>query len=278
MSAYSHGLPGLLALRHGWPQQTDYGLTASTARGLSPDAPISFESCNSATGGDDSVAGAVATATQHPVTAWIGRTSYREVNRGTGGVVGSEIWPEESSIDWTEMWSQTRGRTPTRVTVAPASSPGDFSGVYEITARLPQTRRFPVGAGRSVHLTISAASDYVGMQGLTVYGVLHRVRGGSDDDVGGSRRFAVGSTTAFAWPNLEADLPLPWCHRLRERDRHHPLTVDRPISGHTSSGARRARSMRASVDASGVAWNSISRIFRQTWYWRRAWARRPSRT
>jgi hypothetical protein len=207
LEAYSHGLPGLLALRHGWPGQDDYGLTTSEARGLSPgsfspEATLSFDSCNSATEGDgESLAQAVATATQRPVQGWVGRTSYREVNRGAGGVVASEIWPTGGSFDWTELASQLRGRHPEQVTIAPASSPGDFSGSYEITARLPRTRRFPVGSNQRVLLTISAFSDIPTMQGLSIFVLLHRE---VDEDVGPPRRFAIGSTAVFEWQGLTA--------------------------------------------------------------------------
>jgi hypothetical protein len=206
LNAYSHGVPGLLALRYGWSGHENYGLSTSQARGLSPeafasDATLSFDSCNSATTGDDgSLAQAVATSTQRAVQGWIGRTSYRQVNRGTGGVVGSEIWPSGGGFDTTELWSQLRGRAPREVSVAPERSPGDFEGGYEITARLPRTRRFPVGAGQTVKLTITAHSEYAGMQGLSIYVLLHR----GDDDIGGSRRFTVGGSATFEWPNLSA--------------------------------------------------------------------------
>jgi len=209
LDAYSHGVPGLLALRHGWPGQDDYGLTVSEARSLSPDAfasdsTVSFDSCNSATaGGEESIAQSVATSTQRPVRAWIGRTSYRDVNRGTGGVAPSEIWPSGGSFDVKELGSQLLGRHPERVTVAPERSPGNFEGGYEITARLPRTRRFPVASGQTVHLTISADSDFVGMQGLPVFVVLNREQRWIDDEVGASGRVDVGSSTTIEWPALE---------------------------------------------------------------------------
>src|SRR5438093_2902954 len=129
LEAYSHGTPGLLALRHGWPGKQDYGLTVADARGLSPDAfaadaTLSFDSCNSATPDQGvSIAGATATATQKPVVAWTGRTSYGQVNRGTGGVVASEILPSGGRPDVKELGSQLMGRYPERVTVAPERAP-----------------------------------------------------------------------------------------------------------------------------------------------------------
>jgi hypothetical protein len=87
LEAYSHGTPGLLALRHGWPGTPDYGLTTAQTKALSPtvftdDAAISFDSCNSGTApwGEPSLAQAVANATQRPVGGWTGRTSYHDIN------------------------------------------------------------------------------------------------------------------------------------------------------------------------------------------------------
>jgi hypothetical protein len=50
------------------------------------------------------------------VTAWIGRTSYREVNKGTGGVVGSEVMPGGiRTLDPTDALA-----TPARLAIAMA--------------------------------------------------------------------------------------------------------------------------------------------------------------
>jgi hypothetical protein len=210
MDAYSHGLPGLLALRHGWPGQKDYGLTTGQAKSLSPasfapDATISFDSCNSATGDEDSLAQSVANSTQRAVRGWTGRTSYRKVNAGTGGVVASEIMPSFPHVDTTELGSQLIGRYPRPVIVAPESSPGDFSSWYSITARLPQTRKFQVKSGQSVKVNISAQSEYTGVQGLSIYVLLNReVNNWFDDEIGESRRFAIGTSTTEEWTNLDA--------------------------------------------------------------------------
>lgn len=212
LEAYSHGTPGLLALRHGWPGKSDYGLTAAQARSLAPrvfteDARISFDSCNSATGDDESLAQAVANSTQRPVQGWTGRTSYRLVNRGEGGVIASEIWPSGARRpDTTELGSQLMGRHPSQVTVAPTRSSGDFASSFAITARLPQTRLFPVAQGGSVRISVDAHSEYTGVQGSRIWLLLHRsVENWFDSDIGSPRAFTIGGGPAtFSWSGLEA--------------------------------------------------------------------------
>jgi hypothetical protein len=202
MEAYGHGTPGLLAMRHGWPGQADYGLSTAQAKSLSPsafapDATISFDSCNSA-----AVAEAIAQSTERPAQGWVGRTSYHDVNVGTGGVRGSEVFTE-GGVDPTEAGSRMLGRDPEKLTYAPASSSGDFQSYYSITARLPKTRRFPVGAHGTVSLTISAQSEVEAIRGGQVTVILHKENRFFDDDIDPTHEVEIGKSGTFAWSGLE---------------------------------------------------------------------------
>lgn len=200
LDAFSHGLVGLLALRYGW-DEPNYGLSVAEAQLLTPapfapGARVSLDSCNAGTGGDGSLAQAMAQAIQHAVTAWTGRTSYREFNRPDEfpqpRVRGSEIWPDTASRpDFTELGSQLRGRHPDQFTFAPRHSPGDWTGAFSITARLPKTRTFAVAAGQDVHVTIAATSDYTHADGMATTVQLHRVDTFFDDDVDPNQEFLV---------------------------------------------------------------------------------------
>jgi hypothetical protein len=121
---FSHGVPGLVALRHGWGDKApDYGLSIADIARINPakftdDATLEFNSCNSATDTDGtSIAQSLADRTRHPVTGWTGRTSYAGVNRGTCTVGPSTI----SSVRelFTEGFSRLRGRTPHKVEIKP---------------------------------------------------------------------------------------------------------------------------------------------------------------
>jgi hypothetical protein len=221
LNVFSHGVPGMLTLRYNWPGQGDYGLTRGDARTLAPSvfvpgAPLRFDSCNTATDPsllpgipdeDVSLAQVVANRTGLPVAAWIGRTSYRLVNRGRGGVIGSEIWPDESDFDPTEAYSSVlRQRTPRLVTTAPEHASGSFSSWFKMRARLPQTRDFPVAAGATVEVTIAATSADQPMQGARITVLLHRRTAEwyrKNDTM--SRQFAVvGSSSTLIWSDLAA--------------------------------------------------------------------------
>ncbi|MCA2211871.1 hypothetical protein [Jidongwangia harbinensis] len=218
LHVFSHGVPEQLALRYDWPGKEDYGLSISEARTLTPEAfhpqaAITFDSCNTATvlspGLRESgrgLAGEVADATERPVTAWTGRTSYRLVNKGTGDVVGSQIKPGGlNSIDLTEVLSQARGRTPEKVLTAPARSAGDWTSVFRMTARLPETRKFPVPENGSVTVTIEASSEYPAMQGAEISVILHRVVDwGRDEDHQAPQGVVVGKASETSWPGLPA--------------------------------------------------------------------------
>lgn len=217
LHVFSHGVPGMVMLRYNRPGVPDYGLNVTDARSLSPeqftsDAEITFDSCNTATDpslvpgieyGERSLAAEVADASGRPVAAWVGRTSYRQVNRGTGGVVGSEIMTGIRP-DFTELYSSVvRQRTPRGVITAPTRSPGDWTSWFRMRARLPETRRFPVAAGASLTVRILAESDFVPMQGAPITVVLHREVDWAADDSWSSRA-AVGQESVLTWPNLEA--------------------------------------------------------------------------
>jgi hypothetical protein len=219
LRVFSHGVPGMVTLRYGVTGLPNYGLDVAGARSLSReqfrlDAEITFDSCNTATDPsllpglpDDerSLAAEVADATGLPVTAWVGRTSYRQVNRGTGGVVGSEII-SGLRPDFTELYSSTlRQRTPQQVVTAPTRSPGDWTSWFRMRARLPETRRFPVSAGATVTVGIDADSDFVAMRGAPITVILHRE---VDRAVEGVRsgRATVGQETVLTWADCEAGI------------------------------------------------------------------------
>ncbi|MEV6488068.1 hypothetical protein AB0M20_05410 [Actinoplanes sp. NPDC051633] len=219
LHVFSHGVPGALTLRYNWPDHEDYGLSLAGARTLTPqafaaNADITFDSCNSGTDpsllpgldyGERSLAAEVADATERPVTAWSGRTSYRQVNRGTGGVMGSEVFGGGWRPDFTEVYSGTvRQRVPTEFVTPPSRSAGDWSSWFKMKARLPETRRFPVKDKGSVTATIAASSEFEPMQGAQITVILHRdVSWGRDDDLTGSPAAVVGQETATTWSDLE---------------------------------------------------------------------------
>lgn len=218
LHVFSHGLAEQLTLRYGWPDKENYGLSIGEARTLTPEAfhpraALTFDSCNTATvpmaglrESERGLAGEVADATERPVTAWTGRTSYRLVNKGTGDVVGSEVMPGGiNSIDATELLSQARGRVPEKVTTRPLRSGGDWTSEFRMTARLPETRKFPVPENGSVTVTIVASSDYPAMQGAEIRVILHRVVDRwFDEDWVAPEGVVVGKTSERNWPGLPA--------------------------------------------------------------------------
>lgn len=218
LHVFSHGVPGLVTLRYRGPDGPNSGLDVTGARALradrfTADADISFDSCNTATDpslapgipdDDHSLAAEVADATGRPVTAWVGRTSYRQVNRGTGGVIGSEIMSGGLRPDVTEAYSSIlRQRSPQLVTTAPTRSAGDWTSWFRMSARLPETRRFPVPAGATVAVRIDAHSEFAPMQGAQITVILHRdVDWGRDDAWSDTAR--VGQSTSLSWSDRPA--------------------------------------------------------------------------
>ncbi|WP_448810472.1 hypothetical protein [Agromyces bauzanensis] len=97
MKVFSHGLRGEVTLRYGWEGKANYGIDRSDAKRIdgevfSERAVIDLESCNGGTNKNgDSLAQSIADATGRTTFGWTGRTSYADVNRGTGGVRGSEF-------------------------------------------------------------------------------------------------------------------------------------------------------------------------------------------
>lgn len=123
---YSHGVPGLVALRYGWSSvgMPDYGLNLQHVARLSPskftpDATIEFNSCNTGTTtGEGNLAQAFANQADRPVRAWTGRTSYAGINRGACRVQGSRYALSTDAIS--EFWSRLRaGTTPQLRTFTP---------------------------------------------------------------------------------------------------------------------------------------------------------------
>ncbi len=118
---YSHGVPGLVALRYGWGgvNLPDYGLNLQDVARLvpskfTPGATIEFNSCNTGvgSGGQASVAQSFANQVGRPVEAWTGRTSYAGINRGTCRVQGSTYSLSTDAI--AEWWSRHRAGTAPR--------------------------------------------------------------------------------------------------------------------------------------------------------------------
>lgn len=136
---FSHGLPGMLTLRYGWDGAgaPNYGLSIPEVVRLRKepfhsDVEIEFNSCNTGSQTDDGIlAQELATHLDRPVKAWMGRTSYTDVNDGmadgTADILPSEIW--RGSLDTTEMLSQWwDGRVPRLIRFLPAyMSPGHFA-------------------------------------------------------------------------------------------------------------------------------------------------------
>ena len=123
---YSHGVPGLVALRYGWGDvgMPDFGLNLQDVARLSPskftpDATIEFNSCSTGiTTSQGNLAQAFANQTGRPVGAWTGRTSYAGINRGTCRVQGSSYSLSTDAI--TEFWRRRQaGTTPQFRTFAP---------------------------------------------------------------------------------------------------------------------------------------------------------------
>ena len=220
LRVFSHGVPGMVTLRYGWPGTENYGLSLSDARSLgsrtfAPDAEISFDSCNTATDpslfpgveyGEPSLAQEIADAAGVPVVAWLGRTSYRQVNRGLGGVQGSKIFSGGPRPDFTELYSTVvRQRVPRQGVTAPRYSSGDWSSWFRMKARLPESRRFPVPESRSVIVRITARSEYVPMQGAPISVVLNRDMGWrADEELPAKDHAIVGQERTLTWPNLPA--------------------------------------------------------------------------
>jgi hypothetical protein len=127
MVVYSHGLAGIATLRYGWGEKgkPDYGLSRDDARRIdgeifSDDALVDLESCQGGTnlkGG--SLAQVIADRTGRKAYGWTGRTSYKDVNRGTGGVRGSEY--DASRDAFREFWVRNfeAGAEPERKTFKP---------------------------------------------------------------------------------------------------------------------------------------------------------------
>jgi hypothetical protein len=162
ITVFSHGTPGYVALRYGWSGAglPNSGLSIAQVRSInaakfSVGASIEFDSCNTGTpDATGNLAQEAAYFTGVTVRAWTGRTSYAEVNDGSGdrdsAVHGSEV-SRHGKPDVTEIWSrikgsfETHGRTPVLKSFSPPGKRvGGFTSSFEIITRLPETRHFDV--------------------------------------------------------------------------------------------------------------------------------------
>jgi hypothetical protein len=127
LAIYSHGVEGFVTLRYGWSDKANYGLNRTDARAvdgriLSQGGIVDLESCQGGTNMDGgSLAQVLADTTGHNVEAWTGRTSYADVNAGTGPVRGSEYGLNSDALRewWVRNW--VAGDTPREVTFSPAA-------------------------------------------------------------------------------------------------------------------------------------------------------------
>ncbi len=76
-----------------------------------------------------------------------------------------------------------------------------WSGSYQLSGRLPETREFLVNTGAIV-LTISADTEFFRANGYPIYVVLHRRQGGADPAIGEAKPFSIGSEVTFSWSGL----------------------------------------------------------------------------
>jgi hypothetical protein len=97
------------------------------------------------------------------------------------------------------------GRDPHQETYAPSKSSGDFESFYSITARMPKTRTFAVGANGSVALKVTANSDYESIKGGLVTVILHREQPWytRDDSIEPTQQLKIGEAASFVWSGLE---------------------------------------------------------------------------
>lgn len=133
LTIFSHGLRGLVALRHGWDSVgwADYGLDLSDVSAIdpkkfAPNPTIEFDSCNSgvpAQRGGLSIAQALANRLSTQVGGWTGRTSYADINRGGCSVKSSGQTHNPFSVEtWSNLWSRIKaGGDPKYQIFQPAS-------------------------------------------------------------------------------------------------------------------------------------------------------------
>lgn len=217
-TVFSHGLAGQVTLRYGWGEQglDNYGLSMSQVRSFNPakfapGATFEFDSCNTGTTVDEgNLARETAYYTGTRVRAWTGRTSYSEVNDGPDdgdvSVQPSEVY--RNSMDWTEVYSRARGRTPVLTTFRPPGPRvGGFSSSFEISARLPATQHFTVPQGGTVVVRCSngtyvrpprdpVATDRIGINLLQTGSVW--------DSRVAYESLTVGAQDIAIFPNLDA--------------------------------------------------------------------------
>jgi hypothetical protein len=211
LKAYSHGLVGLVALRHDWPGKPDYGLTAAEAGRLtpsifSPSATIELDSCNAGTNTDGdftSVAQMMATATQRPAKAYTGRTTYHDFNDPT--VKAPQVRPSEilrgwHSPDWTELGSEAKGRTPVQMTFKPGTV--EFDTTYNITEGI-HTRMFTLTQSGTVTASIGASGEMADGDDKTLRVKLRRFETWSPTTIDPVQTVAInGPTATLTWTGV----------------------------------------------------------------------------
>ncbi len=132
----------MVALRYGWDMSPDYGITLDDIASISPskfrhDATIQLNSCNSGTVGSagKSIAQTLADRLGLQVWGWTGRTSYADINHGTGtSVRGSQAgWGDKK-----QYFDNMRGRTPVFKSFGP-SCPVTSSALAPSPASAPSS-------------------------------------------------------------------------------------------------------------------------------------------
>lgn len=223
---YSHGVPGNVTLRYGWPDETNYGLSIPQVRSMrddlfAPGAQVRFDSCNTGTSDwyspQGNVAQSFAEQSGRPVQAWTGRTSYTEINQAAGQRPAEVVASERQrglNIDWGEVASSDiLGRTPELQTFRPVGGQrvGGFASTFQISVRLPGQRTFSVPAQGAVVITCENVrvlwpedSDPSAASGAPteVYIKLHRERWGFDTGYD-TRTFPINpGAHREVWSNL----------------------------------------------------------------------------
>ena len=243
---FSHGLPGIVTLRYGWKGSADYGLKSSEIGSLRknlflPDAELEFNSCNTGSYSDDGVlAQNLATHLDRPVKAWTGRTSYAEVNNGSGdgdtsikasdANRGGSRW----TLGWdtTELWRQNiQGRgVPRLATYTPLD---EFRSSFTLSAAIPEGEHALCAAtGTTLEITVEN-SRYVSTSFYTPSGTffitpLRRDPALFDADESlVSRPFTVGKRQTQTWTGLTGG----WYYLRFEKGNASPLLDYETISG-----------------------------------------------
>ncbi|WNG30878.1 hypothetical protein F0U62_47835 [Cystobacter fuscus] len=219
---FSHGLPGIVTLRYGWEGSTNYGLAPSEISTLrkdvfTADAELELNSCNTGSYSDGGtiLAQNLATHVNRPVKAWTGRTSYREVNDGSGdgdtSIQASDASRGGSRLtlgwDTTELWRQVwEGRgAPQLVTYKPLD---EFQSDFKLHSSIPEGEHTVCAAtGTSLEVTVDSAR-YSSHSVHKANGMLYITPFRRDPALGdvdeslGTKPFRVGTRQTQTWSGL----------------------------------------------------------------------------